>query len=335
MRCLLNNKWGHTLDGYGCQFDPLGLRTNIVRNLGLTSSSVTAGFDNIGQGCCISSVTHNIQFASGHGDDQPDYDDFKLAIFGFTVKNSARPMDLFRLIQHAVCLIKQIASYENCIFGFLVSLALFGCSKAPTDSPPNDGLPHNITTNGLPFVVTVVETPESKEWGNTMKLARTYFERKEYDKLEDLASEGRSVEASWPDGTWKVVPVYVGLEVAANAPDGVWIARQNAIKEWMQARPASITAPVALALNLTEFAWKARGSGYADTVTEAAGKLFDERLGHAANVLREAETLKGKCPVYWTTLMKIALGLQVSKMQFDHIFKQAIQAWPDYISAHK
>jgi RHS repeat-associated protein len=45
----LNNYWGHTLDSYSYTPDALGLRTNIVRNLGLTSSAVAAGFDNIGQ----------------------------------------------------------------------------------------------------------------------------------------------------------------------------------------------------------------------------------------------------------------------------------------------
>ncbi len=45
----LNNYWTHTLDGYSYKPDALGLRTNILRNLGLTSSTVTAGFDNIGQ----------------------------------------------------------------------------------------------------------------------------------------------------------------------------------------------------------------------------------------------------------------------------------------------
>jgi RHS repeat-associated protein len=45
----LNNKWGHTLDSYAYIPDALGLRTNIVRNLGLTTSSVTVGYDNIGQ----------------------------------------------------------------------------------------------------------------------------------------------------------------------------------------------------------------------------------------------------------------------------------------------
>jgi RHS repeat-associated protein len=45
----LNNTWGHTLDGYTHQYDPLGLRTNLVRNLGLTTSSVNVGYDSVGQ----------------------------------------------------------------------------------------------------------------------------------------------------------------------------------------------------------------------------------------------------------------------------------------------
>lgn len=45
----LNNYWGHTLDGYTYQDDPLGLRTNITRNLGLTASSVSVAYDPIGQ----------------------------------------------------------------------------------------------------------------------------------------------------------------------------------------------------------------------------------------------------------------------------------------------
>lgn len=45
----LNNYWGHKLDGYSYTIDPLGLRTNILRNFGLTTNSVSVGFDNIGQ----------------------------------------------------------------------------------------------------------------------------------------------------------------------------------------------------------------------------------------------------------------------------------------------
>jgi RHS repeat-associated protein len=45
----LVNPWGHVLDGYAYGLDLLGLRTNIVRDLGLTTSSVSIGYDNTEQ----------------------------------------------------------------------------------------------------------------------------------------------------------------------------------------------------------------------------------------------------------------------------------------------
>ncbi|HEV2327698.1 MAG TPA: RHS repeat-associated core domain-containing protein [Verrucomicrobiae bacterium] len=46
---IFTNHWGHTLDGYAYGLDSFGLRTNVLRNLGLTSSSVRVGYDQIGQ----------------------------------------------------------------------------------------------------------------------------------------------------------------------------------------------------------------------------------------------------------------------------------------------
>lgn len=45
----LKNRWGHTLDGTSYTHDLLGLRTNLFRDFGWTASSVTAGYDDIGQ----------------------------------------------------------------------------------------------------------------------------------------------------------------------------------------------------------------------------------------------------------------------------------------------
>lgn len=45
----LKDHWGHTLDGYTYSQDALGLKTNILRDLGLTTSTVSVGFDSINQ----------------------------------------------------------------------------------------------------------------------------------------------------------------------------------------------------------------------------------------------------------------------------------------------
>jgi hypothetical protein len=209
-------------------------------------------------------------------------------------------------------------------------LLLAGCSKKSADTPPNDGNVHNVSTNGLPFAVTVVETEQSKQWSSLAKLSLFYLGKPDYEALDKLADDGRSAEDAWPDGDWEVVPVYAGLELSDSQDDTVWLARQKALAAWVQARPESITARVALARHLTDYAWKARGSGYASTVSDAAERLFEERLRQAAAVLKEAQGLKAKCPLYWTSVMRVALGLGVTKDQHSRIFQQAIQAFPDY-----
>jgi len=45
----LNNSSGVTLDGYGYQYDPEGLRTNLTRNLGSAASKVSMAYDALGQ----------------------------------------------------------------------------------------------------------------------------------------------------------------------------------------------------------------------------------------------------------------------------------------------
>ena len=45
----MNNYWGHTLDGYLYGVDAWGLRTNITRELGLTTNIINAGYDPIGE----------------------------------------------------------------------------------------------------------------------------------------------------------------------------------------------------------------------------------------------------------------------------------------------
>jgi hypothetical protein len=52
---------------------------------------------------------------------------------------------------------------------------------------------------------------------------------------------------------------------------------------------------VALALAYLDYASDARGTGYANTVSETGWKLFSERTAEARRILKEASKLAGKC----------------------------------------
>jgi len=217
----------------------------------------------------------------------------------------------------------------------LVSAFLLpGCSKPSGDTPPNDGNAHNVSTNNLPFAVTVVESETFKQWGEISKVALVYFEKQDYDELEKLAADGRTGDDAWPSGDWRVGPVYNGLELFAADSDKVWQAREAAIRAWVQGRPESITAQVALAVHLEGYAWKARGTGYANTVSDEAARAFEERLNEVAAVLEAAKNAKTNCPVYWTARFRLARGLGATRDQFNQICQEAMQAYPDYAPAY-
>ena len=91
-----------------------------------------------------------------------------------------------------------------------------------------------------------------------------------------------------------------------------------------------LRARVELARFLRDYAWQARGSGWANSVKEEGWKLMGERLQAAAQVLAEAKQLDEKCPCYWSILQGVALGLQLDRKHYDNIFNAAIKQYPDY-----
>jgi Domain of unknown function (DUF4034) len=214
----------------------------------------------------------------------------------------------------------------------LLPLFLAGCSKK--SAPEIDGMPQdqNIApSSALPFQVTTVwPDSESEEMDEIKTQAAALLEATNFDGLDELAAKFRSSKECYANGTWKLVNVYDGLVPSANTPNDEWEDRIAVLQDWIAAKPDSITARVGLANVLVNYAWRARGSGYANTVTDEGWRLLGERLNQAMKVLNEAESLKEQCPYYWIVKMRAALGLQMDKDQFNDIFNQAVNFAPDF-----
>ena len=176
----------------------------------------------------------------------------------------------------------------------------------------------------------MVETPETKEQNQIKGQASTLLSSKDYKGLEDLAGKYRASKECYADGLWKLTYVYIGIEPSDDASESEWATRQSQVNDWIREQNESITARVAKARLLIGYAWKIRGSGWANSVKETEWKKFHERLQQAVHVLEESRALKEKCPVYWSSLQRAALGLQTDKVEFEAVFNQAIKEYPDY-----
>ena len=115
---------------------------------------------------------------------------------------------------------------------------------------------------------------------------------------------------------------------AANSPD--WKGWFSKLDAWKAAFPDSLTQPVARAEALVNYAWEARGGGYANTVTGEGWKLLAERLGQARGVLEDAAKLPVRDPHWYNVMQSVALGEGWDRDRSEALFAEAVAAEPTY-----
>jgi hypothetical protein len=161
------------------------------------------------------------------------------------------------------------------------------------------------------------------------------FRDREYVKIDDLARKLRVSKDSYPNGKWQLSTLYVALESTDDeSSEAAWTENISRHKEYVKQRPDSITARVSLADVLVNYAWKARGNGYARTVTKDGWNLMKERLAESNKILIEAKELKEKCPEWYLVLQDVALGQGWERGKYDALVQEALQYEPSLATYH-
>jgi hypothetical protein len=163
---------------------------------------------------------------------------------------------------------------------------------------------------------------------------RVLFNAENFDKIDELADAARSTKARLTGGFWDIHVLYGAL---TNPPyhgedptESEWKIQLDRLQRWVTQKPKSVTARVALAGAYINYAWYARGAGYADGVTEQGWQLFAERLDTAAKILADAYNLPVKDPE-WFVEMQLVLRAQQRSMEMQTaFFEKAIAFDPDY-----
>ncbi len=220
------------------------------------------------------------------------------------------------------------------IIVLLLPLFLFGCSKQGSEAVKHVDIQPSPPPPVLPFPVTVVENPEYTETDAFKAQVLALFRAMKYDDLEKLATKYRSSGECFSDGEWKLADFYDGIAFVVGRETD-WKIQQQEIQVWINARPHSLTARIAMASFLKNYAWNARGGDFADKVTQENWRLFSERLHQAYNVLSDAKNLEHDDPVYWSIVLGIALGLEMPRPTYDALFKRAIFCQPLYEPFYK
>ncbi len=234
------------------------------------------------------------------------------------------------------------------IGGLLATVLLSGCNSpsSPHQAPavaaaPNEAPGAAAQVPGGAAAPDVLAEPvetlpeEDIERDRIKQQARELLASKSYDQLEKLAAEYRRTRAAWPDGHWKLAAFYLGLaEVPKTASDGAWSARVGSLRDWLKQKPKPITAQVALARAFFSGAMRARGVGYADTVTDEMAALMQKRLEQGSAALQASASLRKQCPGWYAAAQRIARLQGWPREEYDPLVDEGIRLFPTYHDLH-
>ncbi len=195
----------------------------------------------------------------------------------------------------------------------------------------------SVTTQPTPTVNNIISNaPKGVNFYNEVIKPYTEDLRKKlsegkFEELEKIAESLRANKETFTGGSWKLEEFYDAISYLNDEiNDEFWEINIKTLETWVKERPESITAKVALGNLLVQYAWKARGTGYASEVSEENFKLFYERLEKAEIVLNEAKKLPAKCPVWYEVMLSVAHSTGWEKERYNRLFEEAIKVEPYY-----
>ena len=195
-------------------------------------------------------------------------------------------------------------------------------TKAKPAAPIKD-----LSLMAEPFVEFPAEfAPQDRISAEVEKL----FKDKQYEKLEQLAAEYRSSKAAWSYGEWKLSTLYDQISSAKASTDASWQDRIAQIKEWVAQKPDSVVARVALAFAYHEGAYRARGGGFADTVTEQGAAQMEEREKLAQKNLGAVYAKRKSYPEWYKAISQVAIMGDVSPKRYFELVEEGTRLFPAF-----
>jgi len=165
-----------------------------------------------------------------------------------------------------------------------------------------------------------------------------FLVQEDFAQLEKIGRENRTERSRLVGGMWKTYAFYedLGNAFAMEQESAAFYDQQIArTKKWIAAYPDSTTPRLALAHLYLNYGSFARGTGLANTVSEAQWNQLNTLSAKAKAVLLEASNLKEKDPGWYYAMQVIALNEGWDKASARELFDQATAFEPDYYHFYK
>jgi len=163
---------------------------------------------------------------------------------------------------------------------------------------------------------------------------QTMLERGRFEALDERAGELDRTKARFPGGDWKSYRFQQALGTPAGGCDDTdehWQQLLDTLQRWHAERPASMAAAIAMADASVGFGWKARGTGFSDTVTSEGWRLLSERVAPAESVVTTTAGRAAKTPEWYRVMIDLGRVQGWERGRVDTLFADAVTLEPRYL----
>lgn len=159
--------------------------------------------------------------------------------------------------------------------------------------------------------------------------ADALLRNREFERLEAMATAFRTGPQRDRQGAWVLEAFYddLGKDLLSG---GSFEEGKALLDDWAKMYPESLTPKIALAGLYNGLAWKARGTGFSEEVTDAGWLEFREHLTEAKAVLDEAESLPVKDAALYSLRIYVLQGLQAPDTEMDEAMSKGAAITPNY-----
>jgi len=170
------------------------------------------------------------------------------------------------------------------------------------------------------------------ERGDFSRARGERFLEGDWKSLEAEINSARKEESRFVDGTWVLPLLYTAAKIP-KTPRARELWHQT-MADWEAKAPDSLVRKIIAAQFLSNNAWEARGSGFANTVSDSAWPVFQERLKEARAVLESVPPDQRDCPEWYDVMQTVALGQGWPWPEYEAMTQQGLRRWPDYFDLY-
>lgn len=205
------------------------------------------------------------------------------------------------------------------------TLALFGCDRtppAPAIKPTTCAFSqHNEGMRGM----TEARTAVSIAFDQGGRTGDPHFE-----KLDALFQEWTTLNCKLDDGRPKMNFFLSGIGETIKYANS-WNEALGKVQLLKKAHPSAAYPLLAEAQYWNEYAWNARGNGFASSVTPANMKLFKQRLAIAEKILMDNKAAVSTLPDWYALMISVQSLLDRPVAQRDEIFLEGATRFKTFL----